>query len=109
MIKSFSQDYFNLRLSFSHPSIWNISNSILPQNDGYAIIGVTGTPENFYWHRIGILKVDNEGNEQWVETIGSDSEEYYGGYPGSTKILNNQEYLFCGSNGCFFDDLFYHK
>ncbi|MEA3477126.1 MAG: hypothetical protein U9R60_03035, partial [Bacteroidota bacterium] len=109
MIKSFSQDYFNLRLSFSHPSIWNTSNSILLQNDGYVIVGITGTPENFYWHRIGVLKVDYQGNEQWAKTIGSETEEYFGGYPGSTKTLPDSEYLFVGSKGCYSSDLFYHK
>jgi len=109
LIRSFSQDYFNLRLSFSHPSIWNISNSILPQNDGYVIVGVTGTPENFYWHRIGVLKVDHQGNEQWAKIIGSDTEEYYGGYPGSTKVLQDSNYLYVGSKGCYSNELFYNK
>ncbi|MBU2651106.1 MAG: T9SS type A sorting domain-containing protein [Bacteroidetes bacterium] len=104
-----AQDYFSKRLSFYHPPTWNTTHSILPQNDGYVIVGITGDTVDFYWHQIGLLKIDLQGNEVWTKIVKSETGDYYCGYPGSTKMRADSTYFYAGSKGCISNDLFYHK
>ena len=70
-----AQVYFNYRFNYTDPTIWDGATSAIALPDGYGIFGATGTIGNFYWHRIGIMKIDITGNKLFTKTYGDSISE----------------------------------
>ena len=86
--------YFNNRYYFNEPDIWSGANNAIEINDGYIIAGSTGDVENYFWHRIAIMKLDFSGNKIWTKTYGDTISQFATGYPGSIyKTINNNYFL----------------
>jgi len=85
--------YFNKRYYLNEPDIWSAAKDIIEIEDGYIILGATGDSLDDYWNRIGIMKMDFQGNQLWAKSFGDTIATYFSGYPGS---------LYRNNNNCFF-------
>ena len=78
--------YFNNRYDLNAPEIWDGGTNIIEYDDCYIMCGTTGDVDNYYWHRLGYLKVNKQGAKIWNKTLGDENAEYYFGNPGSMLV-----------------------
>src|ERR1035437_10236454 len=88
-ISGITQDYFNKRIEFGEPGIWDGITNCFVLPDGYIFGGTTGTPGNVPWHRLGFYKTDFQGNKLFSKTYGDSLSEYFIGNPGSIVRYND--------------------
>jgi len=74
----YSQEYFNLRFGFT-PFDWvpDGALSLLEIEDGFIINGGTGDPNNPSWLRLGVAKLDFNGNVLWRKSWGDTTSVWY--------------------------------
>jgi hypothetical protein len=88
---------YNLCQNYSAEA-WSGADGILQLDDGYIIFGYTVDTANYWWRRIPLLKIDNEGNPVYYKSIGDTIADYYTGWSGFFKqSLFNDEYYIAGS------------
>lgn len=85
--------YFNKIYSFDFPEVWGAGKDVIDVGDGYIITGATGDTLNFYWNRIGILKVDYSGNKIWEKDYGDTIARYYTSDTKATHKIGNDYYV----------------
>ena len=89
--------YFNNRYSFCQLGNWRIADGAVEVDNGYIITGNTiDTIEN-YWRRIGIMKIDRDGNRRWSKDFGDNKADYYTGYPGYLVKSHESGYYIAGT------------
>jgi hypothetical protein len=96
-----AQVYFNYRFDYTDPGIWDGARSAISLADGYGIFGGTGTLGNYFWSRIGIMKIDFNGNKIFTKTYGDSISEYYFGNPGCLIRLNDTTFVAVGSKNTY--------
>jgi hypothetical protein len=96
-----AQTYFNYRFDYTDPAIWDGATSAMALNDGYVIVGGTGTVGNYFWHRLGLLKTDFNGNILFIKTYGDSISEYYFGNPGCMIQVNDTSFIAVGSKNTY--------
>jgi hypothetical protein len=108
-VSAYSQEYFNKRFEFDQPGIWDGATTGLSLPDGYVIVGGTGTPGNEFWHRIGIIKLDFNGNSLLSKIYGDPNAEYYFGNPGCIVQSNDTSFVAVGSKNTYSSDLVHQE
>jgi hypothetical protein len=96
-----AQIYFNYRFNYTDPAIWDGATTAIALNDGYVIVGGTGTLGNYFWHRLGLIKTDFNGNLLSIKTYGDSISEYYFGYPGCMIQVNDTSFIGVGSKNTY--------
>ena len=88
--------YFNDRFGYGSPNQADVSRSLLEVENGYIIGGMSdwNYTGSFY---LGFRKIDYEGNEVWIKTIGETNRQYWIGEPGSLIKTSDGGYLMCGT------------
>ena len=102
MLNGFSQNPFNNRYDFlKGPEVFS---GVFYENNNFYLTGGTldstwyiGPTINFM--KIGLLKIDNLGNEIWKKRYGNDSLYYNVGFKATSIVFNSTFYF----NGVYFD------
>jgi len=89
--------YFNKRYYLNEPDIWSSAKDIIEIEDGYVVVGATGDSLNYYWNRIGVMKMDFQGNQLWARSFGDTIATYFSGYPGSLCRNNSNCFFIAGA------------
>ena len=98
---SYTQTYFNFRFEYEQTGIWDGAKSAISLPDGYGIFGGTGTLGNYFWSRIGLMKIDFDGNNLFTKTYGDSISEYYFGNPGCLIQLSDTSFIAVGSKNTY--------
>jgi len=80
-----AQPYFNFRFNYGQYIWWDGASNIFQLPDGYLIAG-----GNCYYStsRLGLYKIDHQGNKVFSKIYGDTIYDYYWGYPGSFVRFN---------------------
>ena len=85
--------YFSDIYHLGSPTIWSASGNLCDSEDGYIICGKTGSD-------IGIIKLNEYGDQIWSKTWGDTVASWYFGYPGSIETMSDGYYI-AGSKNYF--------
>jgi hypothetical protein len=97
----FPQDYFNFRFDYNSSTVWDGASNLFVLPDGYIVGGGTGFVENYFFHRIGLMKIDFQGNRIFTKLYGDTTAELYLGDAGSLFQLNDTTIIATGSRNSY--------
>ena len=90
-------DYFNNLYFFNTPDVWSAGKDLIDVGDGYVITGATGDTLNYYWNRIGIMKIDYSGNKLWGKDYGDTTARYFTSDSRATHQIDNECFYVSGA------------
>jgi len=86
------QIYFNHRYHLSESQATYSATSILEHNGNYYISGATQDTITQDWEWIFFMQLSDSGFVKEVNYIGDNEHDYYTGWPGSSRFLNDHLY-----------------
>lgn len=89
--------YFNNRYHLYQKDIWSGITNVNTTNDGFIIAGATGDTSNYFWNRVGVMKLDAEGNVICRSSFGNSDALYYTGWAGSLIKSQTGSYYLTGT------------
>lgn len=87
----YSQTYFNVRFGYSAPNNADAAKSLLENDGGYLVAGMTGA------YYIGVANVSSNGDIFWFKTWGKPYAQYWLGNPGSFIKTDDAGYAMFGT------------
>jgi hypothetical protein len=89
-----AQNRFNYNYSFQ--SIENFASGIVPLDFGYLLLEQISDYDSIYTG-IGIRKIDNSGNEEWVKILHDSGKLLFPGHKDFTQFVNSNLILISGA------------